>query len=100
MLSRLVVVRPRLVRAQQPSSIPAPLGSSLVDSTLSIGVGPVVAPADVTARLAVVGALYTDLAIATVGALLVARRRHDRLSAAALMGLYALSYAVLLGLGR
>ena len=76
------------------------LGSSLVDSTLSIGVGPLVAPADVTARLAVVGSLYTALAIATVGALLVARRRHDRLSAAALIGLYVLSYAVLLGLGR
>jgi cation:H+ antiporter len=76
------------------------LGSSLVDSTLSIGVGPVVAPADVTARLAVVGALYTTIAIATVGALLAARRRHDRLSAAVLMSLYVISYAVLLGLGR
>jgi hypothetical protein len=54
----------------------------------------------VTARLAVVGALYTALAIATVGVLLVARRRHDRLSAAVLIGLYALSYAVLLGFGR
>jgi cation:H+ antiporter len=67
------------------------LGSSLVDSTLSIGVGPVVAPAD---------ALYTTIAIATVGALLAARRRHDRLSAAVLMSLYVISYAVLLGLGR
>ena len=76
------------------------LGSSLVDSTLSIGAGPLVAPAGVTTRLAVVAALYTALAIATVGTLLVARRRHDRLSAVTLIGLYVLSYAVLLGLGR
>ncbi len=76
------------------------LGSSLVDSTLSIGAGPAIAPADVTARLAVVASLYTLAAVAVVGAILVLRRRHDRVSAAALMGLYALSYAVLLGLGR
>jgi cation:H+ antiporter len=76
------------------------LGSSLVDSTLSIGIGPLVAPADVTARLAVVAALYTALAIATVGVLLVARRRHDRVSSSVLIGLYVASYLVLLGLGR
>jgi cation:H+ antiporter len=75
------------------------LGSSLVDSTLSIGAGPAVAPADVTARLAVVGSVYTLGAVAAVGAMLVLRRRHDRASAALLFGLYALSYAVLLGLG-
>jgi cation:H+ antiporter len=76
------------------------LGSSLVDSTLSIGAGPAAAPADVTARLAVVGSVYTLAAVAAVGALLAVRRRHDRTSAAVLIGLYALSYAVLLGLGH
>jgi cation:H+ antiporter len=76
------------------------LGSSLVDSTLSIGAGPAVAPAEVTARLAAVGALYTLAAVAIVGIVLAARRRHDRVSAGVLMGLYALSYGILLGLGR
>jgi cation:H+ antiporter len=76
------------------------LGSSLVDSTLSIGAGPAVAPADVTTRLAVVGTLYTLAAVAIVGAILALRRRHDRLSAFMLIALYALSYAVLLGPGR
>ena len=75
-------------------------GSSLVDSTLSIGVGPLVAPAEVTVRFAVVGTLYTLAAVAMVGAVLVSRRRHDRPSAAVLLGLYALSYAILLGIGR
>jgi cation:H+ antiporter len=76
------------------------LGSSLVDSTLSIGAGPVVAPAEVTTRLAVVACLYTLVAVAAVGALLVWRRRHDRASAIVLGGLYAFSYVILLGLGR
>jgi cation:H+ antiporter len=71
------------------------LGSSLIDSTLSIGIGAVVAPAPVTPDLAVLATLYTLGAVLAVGALLVARRRHDRLSGAVLMGLYLLSYVVL-----
>ena len=75
------------------------LGSSLVDSTLSIGAGPLVAPAEVTTRLAVGGSLYTLVAVALVGAALARRRRHDRLTAGFLMAVYALSYGVLIGLG-
>ena len=76
------------------------LGSSLVDSTLSIGAGPLIAPAGVTTRLAVGGSLYTLVAVALVGAALARRRRHDRLTAAFLIAIYALSYGVLIGLGR
>lgn len=72
------------------------LGSSLIDSTLSIGIGPLVEPAPVTIRLAVTASLYTALAIAVVALVLGARRRHDRWSASVLMGLYALSYVVLI----
>jgi cation:H+ antiporter len=95
-----IIVDVTALRAGAPGiALGDALGSSLVDSTLSIGIGPAVAPADVTARLAIVGSLYTLVAIVAVGAVLVARRRHDRVSAAVLFGLYALSYAVLLGLG-
>lgn len=72
------------------------LGSSLIDATLSIGIGPLVAPAPVTASLAVTACLYTLVAVGLVGAILVARRRHDRVSAVLLMGLYALSYVILI----
>jgi cation:H+ antiporter len=72
------------------------LGSSLIDATLSIGIGPIVAPAEVTPRLAVVGSLYALVAVGLVGALLGARRRHDRRSGAVLIGLYALAYVVLI----
>jgi cation:H+ antiporter len=73
------------------------LGSSLVDSTLSIGIGPLVAPAEVTPRLAVVGSVYALAAVAVVGSVLTARRRHDRLSAVLFVALYLLAYVVLIG---
>jgi cation:H+ antiporter len=75
------------------------LGSSLVDATLSIGVGPIVAPAEVTPRLAIVGSVYALVAVGAVGALLAMRRRHDRRSGAALVALYLLAYFVLLAFG-
>jgi cation:H+ antiporter len=71
-------------------------GSSLVDATLTVGIGGVVQPAPVTARLAVTGAVYSLLAVAVVGGLLAARGRHDRLSGLVFVGLYALAYVVLL----
>lgn len=73
------------------------LGSSLIDATLSIGVGPLVAPADVTARLGVVGSLYALGAVAIVGTLLAVRRRHDRRSAAVCVLLYGVAYVVVVG---
>jgi cation:H+ antiporter len=72
------------------------VGSSLVDATLSIGIGPVVAPAEVTPGLAVPATVYTLIAVGLVGSLLAGRRRHDRLSAFVLMAIYALSYAVVI----
>jgi cation:H+ antiporter len=74
------------------------LGSSLVDATLSIGAGPLLFPADVTARLAIAGSVYTLFAVASVGIVLTVRRRHDRMSGLVLLGLYALSYIVLIRL--
>jgi cation:H+ antiporter len=99
-LPEILVDVTALLRGAPGIALGDALGSSLVDSTLSIGAGPAVAPAEVTTRLAVVACLYTLAAVATVGALLVWRRRHDRASAIVLGGLYALSYAILLGLGR
>ena len=71
-------------------------GSSLVDATLTVGIGGLVAPADVTAGLAVTGAIYSLLAVGVVGGLLAVRQRHDRFSGAVFIGLYAFAYVVLL----
>jgi cation:H+ antiporter len=72
------------------------LGSSLVDSTLSIGAGPALFPAEVTPRFAVTGALYSLVAVSIVGTVLAGRRQHDRASGILLFALYAASYLVLL----
>jgi cation:H+ antiporter len=92
----IVVDVTALVRGAPGIALGDALGSSLVDSTLSIGAGPIVAPAEVTPRLALVGTFYTFAAVALVGALLAARRRHDGASALVLGGLYLLAYLVLL----
>ncbi|HEU0248760.1 MAG TPA: hypothetical protein VFR38_16910, partial [Gaiellaceae bacterium] len=99
-LPEIIVDVTALLRGAPGIALGDALGSSLVDSTLSIGAGPAVAPAAVTTRLAVVGCLYTLIAVAIVGGVLVWRRRHDRASAAVLAGLYALSYVILLALGQ
>jgi cation:H+ antiporter len=75
------------------------LGSSMVDATLSIGAGPIVAPAAVTPRFAIVGSVYSLVAVAVVGSLLAARRRHDRWSGLVLLAIYALSYFVVIRAG-
>ena len=93
----IVVDLTALARGAPGIALGDALGSSLVDATLSIGIGPLVEPAPVTARIAVIGTLYTTAAIAVVAVLLLARGRHDRRSAPVLLGLYALSYAVLIG---
>jgi cation:H+ antiporter len=93
----LVVDITALFRGAPGIALGDAIGSSLVDATLSIGVGPIVAPAEVTPRLAVVGSLYALGAIGIVTGLLLARRRHDRRSGSVLLGLYALAYVVLIG---
>jgi cation:H+ antiporter len=92
----IVVDFTALARGSPAIALGDALGSSLIDATLSIGIGPLVAPAAVTAGLAVTAAVYTLVATGVVGALLGGRRRHDRRSMAVLLGLYLLAYAVLL----
>lgn len=72
-------------------------GSSLSDSSLTIGVGALTAPAAVTARTAVIASVYSILAVGVVATLLTVRRRHDRLSGIVFVALYALAFVVLLG---
>lgn len=95
----IVVDITALLRGAPAIALGDAMGSSLVDSTLSIGLGPVVEPGDVTRHLAVTGTVYSAAAISIVGALLVARKRHDRMSMPILLALYALAYVVLIAAG-
>lgn len=93
----IVVDLMALARGAPAIALGDALGSSFVDSTLSIGIGPLVAPAEVTPRLAVVGSVYALAAVAVVGLLLGLRRRLDRYGSAVLIGLYLFAYVVLIG---
>ena len=72
------------------------LGSSFVDASLSIGIGPALAPTPVDGSLALRGALATMAALAAVGLIVGSRRTHDRFSGALLIGVYAGVYVLLL----
>ncbi len=73
------------------------LGSTFVDATLSVGIGPLIAPTAVTAGLAVRGSLAAAAAVAVAVTLLSIRRRHDRVSGVALILVWLALYAVVLG---
>jgi cation:H+ antiporter len=92
----LVVDVTALLRGAPAIALGDAMGSSLVDATLSIGLGPIVAPGDVTTRLAVTAALYSAVAIAIAGSLLAVRRVHDRVNGAVLLALYGLAYVVVI----
>src|ERR671918_2114328 len=94
----LIVDLTALARGSPAIAFGDAFGSSLVDATLTVGVGGLVAPAEITPRLAITGSVYSLIAVGVVASVLAARRRHDRTSGAIFIGLYALSYVVLIGL--
>ncbi|HEY5686414.1 MAG TPA: hypothetical protein VIY70_13680 [Acidimicrobiia bacterium] len=72
------------------------MGSSMVDASLSIGAGPMVAPVAVTADLAVRGSLAAMGVVGVVAAVLAIREKHTRLSGAALLMIYLAFYPLML----
>ncbi|MDH3735008.1 MAG: hypothetical protein OEU54_15880 [Gemmatimonadota bacterium] len=72
------------------------LGSSFVDATLSIGIGPLLFPTAVTASLAVTGSLAAMAGIALIAMLLALSRRHNRFTGAIFIGIYVSLYFVML----
>lgn len=72
------------------------LGSSLVDATLSIGIGPALFPTDIDAGHLVRGGLYAAAAVALVALTVGSRDRHDRRSGLMLLVIYGAAYAVML----
>jgi cation:H+ antiporter len=87
----LVAVR----RGQRDLALGDIFGACLTDASLSIGAGPAVAPAAVTANLAIRGGLLAIAAMALATALLWKRQRFDRWAGAALLALYGVGYLIL-----
>lgn len=95
-LPELVVDITAIRAGQTDLAVGDAFGSSLVDSTLSMGIGPVFFPTAVTASLAVVGGIAAAV-IALVVTLLFSRiPNHDRRSGLLLLIFYGILYAVVL----
>ena len=72
------------------------MGSSFVDSTLATGIGPLIAPTEVTADLVVKAALAAMVAVAIVTVMLTRIERHDWRTGVILLGMYATFFVILL----
>lgn len=95
-LPELMVDVTALRRGERDLAIGDIFGSSLVDATLSIGIGPIVAPTLITSDFAVRGSLLAMAAVAAVTLLLTLIRRHDWKTGFVLLMIYAATYVVLL----
>lgn len=71
------------------------VGSCIVDSTLSIGIGQALFPQKVTANLAVPTVLYTLLASFIVFIIIATRRKVDKKAGILFISLYFMSYVFL-----
>lgn len=87
-----------LRRGQRDLAIGDIFGSSLVDVTLSVGIGPAIAPVLVTAVYARWASLLAAGAILAVTVILITRPRHTRWTGLALLVIYGLMYPLLLRL--
>lgn len=95
-LPELVVDVTAIRRGQTAIAIGDIFGSSLVDSTLSIGIGPLLFPTAVTSSLVVPGSLVAALALIVVTLLFSRISNHDRRSGLLLLIIYGALYAILL----
>lgn len=71
------------------------IGSCIVDSTLSIGIGQVIFPQSITASLAIPTILYTFGASIIVISLIVIRKKVDKKIGLLFIGLYVFAYLLL-----
>jgi cation:H+ antiporter len=72
------------------------LGSSFADTTLSVGIGPLLFPVAVTSSSVIPAAVAAAVAIAAVTMMLIRVERHEHATGAFALVLYALFYVVLL----
>ena len=93
-LPELVVDVTALRRGQAAFALGDVFGSSFVDASLSIGIGPLIAPTAVTAAAGVRGALAALVVVGLVTLLMSRVRRHDWRTGVILLILYGTLFAV------
>lgn len=67
-------------RGQWDMAVGDAIGSSFIDATLSLGVGPMIAPIALSAGVAVAGSLVAAAAVGLAVLVLVQRREHNQVS--------------------
>lgn len=98
-LPELVVNLVAMRRGEAELAVGGILGASMLDASVSLGAGPLVAPVAVTAAAGVRAALVVGTALAAVTVVLAVRRRHDAASAAVCLLLYAATVPLVGGVG-
>lgn len=94
-LPEIVVSIVALRQGQRDIALGDVFGACLMDATLSVGAGPLIAPTAVTTSLAVRGALLAGAAVLVASLVIWWRRRHDRISGSVLLAVYAAAYWIL-----
>jgi cation:H+ antiporter len=72
------------------------MGSSFVDSTMAAGIGPLIAPTEVSSDLVITAAVAAMVAIAVVTVMLKRIEQHDWRTGTILVGMYLAFFVVLL----
>jgi cation:H+ antiporter len=94
-LPELAVDLTAVRRKQYEIAIGDAIGSCIVDAGLSIGIGPLIFPTTVSARLAETTGLYALFASIVVLLVLAVRQKLDRKAGVFFIILYGLSYSIL-----
>ena len=68
------------------------LGSCMVDATLAISIGPLIAPTFITAALAIKGSILTAIVVFIATGFIALRQKHDYWSGLLLLSLYGFAY--------
>jgi cation:H+ antiporter len=97
-LPEFVVNVTALRKGERDLAVGGVFGATFVDSTLSLGAGPLIAPTAVTRDLVVPGSLLAAAAITVVAILLSRRERLTPLLGVVILVVYGLFYVVLLNI--
>jgi len=95
-LPELIVDVTAVRRGEKDLAIGDIFGSSLIDATLALGIGPAIVPLVVDGDLVVRSALAGGVIVALLTFVLARRRRHDRVTGVLLLLAYAALYPLLL----
>lgn len=98
-LPELVVEITAVRKGQWQLAIGDALGSSFVDSTLSLAIGPIIRPITILSQLALSGSLIAAAALGLTVVILTSRKAHDWRSGVGLIIIFVLVYLLLGNLG-